>query len=339
MTTDQAPAITLKSAVFRAQRQANWQALEDLIARAERGGVKRLSAEELARLPLLYRSALSSLSVARAIALDRHLLLYLEDLALRAFLVVYAPRRTWLETCVHFFRVGFPEAARAARWHILAAFICVFAGTAAGFVLASADEAWITTLIPASLAGGRGPASTREDLLRNELFAPSPGWQDSLAVFGSFLFQNNTMVGILCLSLGAAGGLPTAALLVFQGLTFGAFLALHANRGLLIDCLGWTCIHGITEFGAIIICGAAGLLMGEKILAPGPYRRADALAMQGETISRLAVGGMMLFLIAAILEGWFRQLVGYTPARFIIGFTIGAAWISYLAWPRREKWR
>ena len=58
MTTDQAPAITLKSAVFRAQRQANWQALEDLIARAERGGVKRLSAEELARLPLLYRAAL-----------------------------------------------------------------------------------------------------------------------------------------------------------------------------------------------------------------------------------------------------------------------------------------
>ncbi len=60
--------------------------------RVERRGVRSLSLDELQRLPILYRAALSSLSVARTIALDRNLLLYLENLALRAYLAVYGPR-------------------------------------------------------------------------------------------------------------------------------------------------------------------------------------------------------------------------------------------------------
>ena len=58
------------------------------MGRVERRGIRALSLDELLRLPVLYRAALSSLSVARTIALDRNLLLYLEDLALRAFLAV-----------------------------------------------------------------------------------------------------------------------------------------------------------------------------------------------------------------------------------------------------------
>ena len=71
-----------------------------------------LTPEDLERLPLLYRSALSSLSVARAIALDRYLLLYLEDLALRAYLVVYGPRSGLLEGCGDFSAGVFPPRCR-----------------------------------------------------------------------------------------------------------------------------------------------------------------------------------------------------------------------------------
>jgi hypothetical protein len=44
---------------------------------------------------------------------------------------------------------------------------------------------------------------------------------------------------------------------------------------------------------------------------------------------------MCLFLIAAILEGGFRQLVANTPLRVLIGFSVGAAWMAYLALPRK----
>ena len=86
------PELVLKSSEFRKGREEGWRELEDLVRRVERRGVRSLSLDELQQLPILYRAALSSLSVARTIALDRNLLLYLENLALRAYLVVYGPR-------------------------------------------------------------------------------------------------------------------------------------------------------------------------------------------------------------------------------------------------------
>ncbi|MCA9513651.1 MAG: hypothetical protein KC635_01795, partial [Myxococcales bacterium] len=59
---------TLKSFEFRREREAQWRELEQLVDRVEGRGLGALSAEELHRLPSLYRAALSSLSVARAIS-------------------------------------------------------------------------------------------------------------------------------------------------------------------------------------------------------------------------------------------------------------------------------
>ena len=109
---------------------------------------------------MLYRAALSSLSVARTIALDRDLLLYLESLALRAFLAVYGPRASPLEGLRAFFGHDLPLAVRSARWHILIAALCLLVGSAAGFMLTVQDEAWFSSLVPSGLAGGRGPSST-----------------------------------------------------------------------------------------------------------------------------------------------------------------------------------
>jgi hypothetical protein len=83
-----ASVFNLKSRDFRKEREAGWKELETLVSHAAEDGMNSLSAEDLRRLPLLYRAALSSLSVARAIALDRALLTYLEDLSLRAFLAI-----------------------------------------------------------------------------------------------------------------------------------------------------------------------------------------------------------------------------------------------------------
>src|SRR5262249_58872647 len=85
------PDLVLKSSEFRKGREEGWRELEDLIRRVERGGVRRLSLDELQRLPILYRAALSSLSVARTIALDRNLLLHLEGLAGRPHLPASGP--------------------------------------------------------------------------------------------------------------------------------------------------------------------------------------------------------------------------------------------------------
>ena len=73
------------AAGFRSEREADWQAFEALLARVEKRAPRALSDEDLLSLPLLYRSALSSLSVARATSLDNALIAYLESLCLRGY--------------------------------------------------------------------------------------------------------------------------------------------------------------------------------------------------------------------------------------------------------------
>ena len=331
------PEIVLKSSEFRKGREAGWRELEGLVARVERRGVRALSLDELQRLPILYRAALSSLSVARTIALDRNLLLYLEDLALRAFLAVYGPRANPLEGLADFFGRELPAAVRSARWHILIAAVALIAGTIAGFMLVAQDEAWFSTLVPSGLGGGRGPSSTRADLLDKEIFAPWPGALQSFGIFANVLFSHNTMIGIMTFGLGMGAGVPTILLTVYQGLPLGAFIALHYNRELTIDFLGWLSIHGVTELGALILFAAGGLVIAEKILFPGRYSRIENLAMHGRLAAQMAAGAVLMLFAAAILEGGFRQLVASTPLRFIIGFGIGALWLVYFCFAGRKR--
>jgi|SRR5579864_3953714 len=322
-------AIGLKSSEFRRGREASWRELELLISRIDRNGVRALSADELQRLPLLYRTALSSLAVARSIALDRHLLLYLENLGLRAYLAVYGPRVGIWASIREFLNHGFPSAVRAARWHVLIAALVLFGGAAVGCALTLADEAWFTSLVPSGLADARGPSSTRDDLANGEIFAPWQGPVEAFALAANFLFTHNTVIGIMTFALGIAAGVPTLMLLAYQGVILGAFVALHANRGLTIEFIGWVSIHGVTELTAIILCGAGGLLIADKALFPGRYSRLESLAIHGRVAARIAIGAMLLFFVAGILEGGFRQLIQSTTLRLAIGGVSGLLWLAY----------
>jgi uncharacterized membrane protein SpoIIM required for sporulation len=322
-------ALALKSREFRKGREDGWRELEGLVERVERRGVYALSLDELEQLPILYRAALSSLSVARTIALDRNLLIYLENLALRAYLAVYGPRVDPIAGLRSFFVHDLPAAVRAARWHILIVTVALLAGVAAGFVLTVQDESWFTVFTSSDIASGRGPASTAASLRDKELFAPWPGPVEAFGVFANVLFSHNTGVGLLCFGLGLAAGIPTLMLVVYQGLGLGAFIALHYDRGLLVDCLGWLSIHGTSELGAVILLSAGGLVIADKLLFPGRYSRIENLALHGRQAALIAVGGVLMLFVAGILEGGFRQLVQSTPLRFAIGLTIGALWIAY----------
>jgi uncharacterized membrane protein SpoIIM required for sporulation len=325
------PELVLKSREFRKGREDGWRELEESVRRVERRGMRSLSLSELERLPILYRATLSSLSVSRTIALDRNLLLYLENLALRAYLAVYGPRVSPIEGLRAFFMQDLPAAVRGARWHILIATLALLVGIAVGFILTVQDEAWFSAFMPAGLAGSRGPASTAASLRDKELFVPWPGPVEAFGVFANVLFSHNTLVGLLSFGLGLAAGIPTLLLVAYQGLGLGAFVALHYDRGLLVDCLGWLSIHGTTELGALILLSAAGLVIADKILFPGRYSRVENLALQGRQAALIAVGGILMLFVAGILEGGFRQLVQSTPLRFAIGWAIAALWLIYFS--------
>jgi uncharacterized membrane protein SpoIIM required for sporulation len=271
--------------------------------------------------------------------LDRNLLLYLETLSIRAFLAVYGPRANPITGLRAFFGQELPAAVRSARWHILIAALTLLLGAVVGFMLTLQDETWFNAFVPSGLSGGRGPTSTRADLYNREIFAPWPGLVESFGIFAGVLFNHNTLIGIMTFGLGMGIGIPTIMLTLYQGLPIGAFVALHYNRDLTIDFLGWLAIHGVTELGGLILFAAGGLVIAEKMLFPGRYSRLENLALHGRLAGQMAVGAVIMLFAAAFLEGGFRQLVQSTPLRFAIGFGVGALWVAYFTLAGRGQRR
>ncbi|HEX8936671.1 MAG TPA: stage II sporulation protein M, partial [Sphingomicrobium sp.] len=65
---------------FRQAHEEDWARLEQIVTRMEKRSIRSLSDDDLLELPALYRTTLSSLSVARDTSLDRALITYLERL-------------------------------------------------------------------------------------------------------------------------------------------------------------------------------------------------------------------------------------------------------------------
>lgn len=325
--------LSLKSWRFRAEREADWRRLETLLGKVERVGAAGLRRDELLEMPLLYRQALSSLSVARSISLDQSLVDYLEGLCTRAYFVVYGARSRWAERIGRFFARDWPAAVQALWRETLVAFVISAVATVVAYLLVQQDPDWFYSFVDPQLASGRDPMATTASL-RETLYA-APGVVEGLSGLAAFLFTHNAQIALFAFALGFALCLPTAALMVVNGGMLGAFLALFASRSLGYEATGWLMIHGSTELFAIVLAGASGFSIGWAVTFPGARTRVDAAAEAGRRAATVMAGVVVMLFVAGLLEGFARQLVQSDLARYAIAGTILAGWLGYFYWPRR----
>lgn len=193
--------LTLKSQRFRAEREADWRRLEYLLGLYERGGARALKRDQLLEVPVLYRQALSSLSVARAISLDQALIAYLESLCTRAYFFVYGARTRVGERIAGFFLRDWPLAVQGLWRESLVSGGLTVLGAVVAYVLVARDPDWFYGFIPPALAGGRDPAATTA-FLKSTLYTPVSA-HDALSVLAAFLFTHNSQVAIFAFAWGS----------------------------------------------------------------------------------------------------------------------------------------
>jgi uncharacterized membrane protein SpoIIM required for sporulation len=328
-------SFALKSAQFRKEREGAWRELEDLLDRVEKKGVRSLTAAELNRLPILYRSATSSLSVAQAISLDKNLLDYLSALVGRAYLSVYSTKRKAAHAVAEFFTDWFPGTVRRYFLFVAASIALLLMGTLTGYQMTMADPERYYSFVGEDYAGGRNPAASSEEL-REVLYAEGDGW---LAAFATFLFTHNAKVGMLCFATGFAAGLPVIYLLFTNGLLLGSMAALYQSRGMGLEFWGWVLPHGVTELGAVCLCGAAGMVLGSSLVFPGRHTRLQNLAIRGREAAIIAVGAVAFFFLAGLIEGIFRQLVHNLAIRWAVVSVTTVFWTWYFLFVGRGRER
>jgi len=288
--------LTLKSKRFREERQDVWKEMEFMLQRIEARSVRGLTDEEIVKLPRLYRSTLSSLSVARATSLDQSVVSYLESLSTAACFILLL-------------------------------------GAIVGFALVSSNPDWFYSFVAESLAGDRNPSAS-EETLRDSIYGYKKG-DGALGAFAASLFSHNSGVAILAFALGFAFALPTVILMLMNGLMLGAFIAIHTEKDLGFEIGGWLFIHGTTEIFAIGLAGAGGILIGRAVAFPGEMTRMESLRSKSEQAS-IILGGVVIMLFAAgLLEGFGRQLIQSDWLRYGIGGTMLTFWLFYFFLPRK----
>ncbi|MFA5966204.1 MAG: stage II sporulation protein M [Sphingomonas sp.] len=330
-----AQPVLVNASRFRAAHEVEWQRLDKLVTRMEKRSIGALGDDDLLALPLLYRTTLSSLSVARQTSLDRALVGYLEQLCTRAYFQIYGVQNSAWRQIGGFFARGWPVAVQTLWKETIVAFLLTVAGALAAYLMVRHDPSSYYTLIPSGMAEGRDPSASVE-ALRTTLHGHGKGKEDGLAVFAAFLFTHNAQIAIFAFALGFAFAVPTVLLILYNGLMLGAMIAVFDAKGLGGEFIGWLTIHGTTEIFSIILSGAAGMRIGTAIAFPGRETRGDSAMRAGRQAATVMAGAVVMLMVAGMLEGIGRQVVDDTMTRYAIGLTMLAGWLVYFYLPRKH---
>ena len=326
--------LQLKSQRFRREREVDWKRLEALVTKAEKRSAGALSDTEILAMPVLYRSTLSALSVARATSLDQGLIGYLESLSARAYFFVYGARSTPQEQLNAFFSRDWPGGVRTMWRETLIAFAVTFLGAVVAWWLIGSDSDWFYAFLDPGLAGGRDPTASVESL-RETLYHDEGS--DGLSFFATQLFTHNAGVALLAFALGFALGVPSIVLLMMNGAMLGAMLHVFISKGLGFEFVGWLLIHGVTELFAIVLAGAAGMRIGWAVAFPGDRSRLEAISETGRAAGAAMMGVVIMLLLAGLLEGFGRQLIVNDWVRYGIAASTAVIWGLYFYAPRPTK--
>ena len=191
---------------FRAAHEADWERLDRIVTAIEKRGVRGVPEQALLVLPVLYRSALSSLSVARETSLDQsagrlsraavHARLFPDlrraDLAAGASSAISS-------------RAAGRRRCRRCGSETLVAFVLTVAGAIVAYLLVRNDPSWY--LRDHARRHRRRAAirpRARESLRATHLRRRRGQQQSALAIFATFLFTHNAQIAIFAFALGFA---------------------------------------------------------------------------------------------------------------------------------------
>lgn len=319
---------------YRHQREQDWVELAELLEKLERQRGKPASAEEAQRLGVLYRRTTSHLSLIRSNPLEKRLEAKVQQLVARAHGYVYRPRPgNFLKKLRGFFSFDFPYSVLLHGHEILIALLVFLLGGIIGLGATYYDSDLYYAMVP--LEEARSPTAAVE-FLEESLVSGRDAGAGGKSLFAGILWQHNVKVGLLSFALGAAAGIPTILLLLYNGLMIGAMSAVFLKADLGLSWFAWLAGHGVTEIMALVFAGAAGLALGRAVMWPGPRSRRQALQEAGKRCINLVMGTVLMLLIAALLESFFRQSQASMSTRYLVASITGVLWFLYF-WMRGRK--
>lgn len=322
----------MAAALARAQAR-QWLEYRRLVARAGTQGLDALSPAELERFAALYRATAADLARARTYRASWPIVFSLERWVGAGHNLLYRPTaRSW-RGLVEWLRHGFPSLVRARRAFVLAAALLLFGPAVGVFTAVRTEPSLARDLLPHEMLDRARTAPERaraggEYVDVPEVFMP---------VMSSGIIANNVQVTFFAFAGGILAGIGTALLLVINGISLGAVTATFHEAGAGAMLWEFVAPHGVIELSAICIAGAAGLLLGSGLIAPGRRTRLDALTERAREAVSLLAGTTLLLVLAGLIEGFVSPARIHAGAKLVIAGSVAAAVLAYLVGGGRSE--
>jgi uncharacterized membrane protein SpoIIM required for sporulation len=304
----------MKEVVFLKVNAEKWKRFEQLL-QAPRG----TDPDQLADL---FVQVTDDLSYAKTFYPNSKTTQYLNGLAAEVHRAIYRNRKEDRRRFVSFWTHELPQVMAGARTELLVAFL-VFAFSVLVGVLSAAGDGTFARLI-------LGDAYVNMTLANIEKGDPMAVYKQmqALDMFLAITF-NNVRVAFLAFAAGLLASFGTGFILFQNGVMLGVFHTLfHAHR-LLGPSLLVVYIHGALEISAIVIAGAAGLVMGNSILFPGTYTRGQSFLNGARRGLKIVVGLVPIFVVAGFLEGFVTR---HTDMPLALSLAIIVGSLGFILW-------
>lgn len=311
----------MREVAFIKQNKEKWLNFEKAIF-----GKTLKNPDELASL---YIQLVNDLSYAQTYYPKSKTILYLNNLAAKAFQKIYKTKREDTNRFVYFWKTEVPLIVYEYRRYVLYAFIIFISFVSIGALSAAYDDSFVRLIL--------GDGYVNETLENIEAGDPVAVYKSG-SNWGSFIgiTLNNLYVGIRAFIYGVFGGLGTGLVMLYNGIMVGAFQYFFYQEGVLWESVRGIWIHGSMEIFAIVIESAAGLILGASILFPKTYSRMRSFKMGVKNGVKILISTFPFTIAAGFLEGYVTRYSNTMPnwlSVSIILITLSLISYYYLIYP------
>jgi len=313
---------------FLKERRTSWQRFEQLLLKAERARVSRFSGAEVSEFSRLFREVCYDLATVRSRDWGRDIEGYLNDLVVRGHNGFYRAPPGRPRAITRFLFSEFPRLLRSnvAYFWVALALFCI--PGAIGGVVVGRNPSFAERILPAE-------ALSQMEAMYSDSLEDGDGTGAEGLMTGFYVY-NNVGIAFRCYATGILFGVGTVFFLVTNSLVIGTITGYLVAQGHSERFFSFVISHGAFELTAIVVAGAAGLLLGHSIVHPGPNTRLESLKRRGLDSVRLAAGAGAMLAVAALIEAFWSPSGVSSAMKFAVGSLLWILVISYLAFAGRD---
>jgi len=279
----------------------------------------------------LYIQITDDLSYARTFYSNRSVRVYLNNLAQDIFHKIFSRNKKKQSVIKDFWMEDLPSIMYYHRTELLISFMVLLVSIAIGLLTYKHDAAFANKIL-----GDGYMQMTAENIAKKDPMAVYK--QSGPIEMFIRIVMNNLMVDVRTFFSGLVFSIGSILVLLYNGLMLSAFQFYFIKRGLFWDSFLAVWLHGTLEISAMVICGAAGIVLGKGVVFPGTFSRTQAFFSSAQRATKIFFSVLPITFVAAIIESF---LTRYTKAPdilrlalilislfFILGYYVYLPWLK-----------